>query len=247
MAYYYCDNVAHGPKPLIYQTILPAPICLQCHNPTQAAQGVVRFNRAGDYDIVWHETGGNLHLMMRVQAAGGQVRHVLFPDDVLAYDTAAFDVNDNLPPPGGGNWFGGQLSNYGGGRPPGRNPPAVSASLNTTKLKLGQNVGQAGFGLAHVVRRHPEMLGTIVSNPTWPAGLNGLRDNLRGITATPQSGLGIRWIAVQDNGRYIMHGVSPAHQHGMLVVSAAYSLVTAFSGTNMGGLSHQPVYVRDWR
>ena len=246
MAYYYCDNVAHGPKPLIYQTILPAPICLKCHNPTLPAQGVVRFNVAGDYDIVWHEVGGNLRLMMRVQV-GAQVRQVLFPDDVLPYDTAAFAVNDNIPPPGGGQWFGGQISQYAGGRMPGRNPPVLGPGINTTKLKLGQNAANNGFGLAHIVNRHPQMLGTIVSAPAWPAGLDGLRDNLRGITATPQAGLGIRWVAMQDNDRYVMHGVSPTHQHGMLIVSSAYSLVTAFSGTNMGGLGKNPVYVRDWR
>ncbi len=240
MPYYYCANPAHA-RPLIFYAAIAIPghVCSTCHQATQAANGVVRYTKVNDYDVVWHEVGQTLFLLLRVGN-----RRVLLADDVLAYDHVGFSPNDNLTPPGGGKWFG-QMSNYGGGRRIGNRQ--LGPGMNNTTLKLGQNdVGNA-FGLAHIVQRHPEMLGTLVAAPQWPANLDNLRDNLRGVTAQPGQGVGVRWVAWQTNNqRYVIHGVSPGHQHAMLVVSNGYNLITGYGGQNMGGLGQVPVTFRDW-
>lgn len=240
MPFYYCNNAAHA-KPLIFHSaiVVAGHVCSTCHQPTLAANGVVRYTKINDYDIVWHEAGATLYLLLRVGA-----RSVLIPDDALPYDHVGFNPNDNLRSPGGGEWFG-PLSTFGGGRRIGNR--VVSASLNRTTLKLGQNDAGNAFGLAHVVKRHPEMLGTLSASPAWPVDLAHLRDNLRGITAQPGRGVGVRWIAWQTNNqRYVIHGVSPGHQHAMLVISDDYNLITGYGGQNMGGLGQVPVTFRDW-
>ncbi len=243
MPWYYCANGAHALPPLFNNQLGIAQNCPHCHQLTVPADNVQRYDRANDYQVHWHEAGGQL--MLRVSI--GNYR-ILLTNDVLATDTGAFSPDLTLTPPGGGNWFG-QMSNYGGGRRL-RGGGVISPSLNTATLRLGQNDPGGSFGLVHIIRGHAQMAHTLSAYPPRaPAtfDLTSLRDNLRSVTAAPGVGVGVRWISIQiNNGRYVIHGVSAGHQHAMLVIDNQWRIVTGYPGQNMGGLGQAPSPIRDW-
>src|SRR5262249_29184937 len=153
------------PNPLLYTSPLPAHRCARCNAATLPANNVLRYNKAGDYQIFWHDVGHTIVLRMEV----GNYR-ILLTDDVLPNDTVAFAPTMDLNPPGGGRWFG-AMSTYGGGhRYMDVSNGMVPSHLTTTRMKLGQNDQGNAFGLAHLIRRHPQMFRNLTNNPpTAPA------------------------------------------------------------------------------
>jgi len=239
MPWYYCSN---HPKPLLFTCPFDRP-CAKCGQALVLANNVLRYDKPGDYQLRWHEMPNGVVLRMDLGAY-----RVLLSDDVLPYDTVNFSPTMNLKPPGGGRWFG-QLSSYGGGTRYRTNNGLVSASLNTTLVKLGQNDGGNAFGLAHVLKGHAQMFNDLRSTPQRQPNtfdLTRFRDNLRSLTAPKTPASGIRWVAKQlNNNRYVLHGVANG-QHGMLIIGQGAILVTAYPGQNMSGLGQTPAKIRSW-
>jgi hypothetical protein len=239
LAWYYCSN-GHS-KPLMFTSALGAPRCTQCRQPTVAAQGVLRYQKGTDYSVYWHEAGADLVLRVQVGSYG-----ILLADDVLATDTAVFSPGVVIKSPSGGQWFG-SLHTYSGGTRHTTESGLISPSLCRPTVKLGQNDEGNAYGLVHILRGHPKMFSNLLTNPPTTFDLTRLRDNLRSITAQPTSGVGVRKVAKQANGRYVIHGIEAlSHAHALVIVDGSQNLITTFAGQNMSGLGQNPVPIRSW-
>jgi len=174
--------------------------------------------------------------------------HAILTDEILPYDTNVFAPTLDLKPPGGGEWFT-PIGGRGGGFAYKQNNGIISNGLNRVTVKLGHNDVGSAYGLAHVLKRHPQMFHTLSSSPAAaPAtfDLTMFRDNLRAITGVYAPGTGVRWVGMQiTNRRYVIHGIAN-QQHAMLIVDQACNLITGFPGTTMGGLGQMPSKIREW-
>lgn len=250
--HFYCDNPLIPNHGISFRQsgVDVAQTCnyLGCRLMLQPSHNVARGNSGawaanGDWRIFWDGSTDNLQLRLEVKVGGGFYR-VLIPNDSLALTTGVFAANTVLSPPGGGGWLYNNIGGIGGGWNP--NNMVIPQSLGGTQLHIGANAHGASYGLAHIIARHPKMIGNCLANPAAAVPLSGLRDNLREASGPRSPGKGIKRIHKQyQNNRYRLHGVCNT-QLVSIIVDEHQKVITMFDSHTQVGLGHHPILIREW-